>query len=125
MRREVIRLERYQAQFLYLHEHGISTTEQLAMRQAQIEQEIQQRTERRQPLYTKRRQEPNEEIQEVLTREIDQQTTALRELRKEQKLCKQIANQVPGIQQNLREFEQKRATKQKEVMRYEYQRRNR
>ena len=125
MRREVLRLERYQAQFLYLHEHGISTTEQLAMRQAQIEQEIQQRTERRQPLYTKRRQEPNEEIQEMLTREIDQQTTALRELRKERKLCKQIANQVPGIQQNLREFEAKRTSKQKEVMKHEYQRRNR
>ena len=125
MRREVIRLERYQAQFLYLHEHGISTTEQLAMRQAQIEQEIQQRTERRQPLYAKRRYEPNEEIQEMLTREIDQQTTALRELRKERKLCKQIANQVPGIQQNLREFEAKRTSKQKEVMRHEYQRRNR
>lgn len=125
MRREVIRLERYQAQFLYLHKHGISTTEQLAMRQAQIEQEIQQRTERRQPLYTKRRYEPNEEIQEMLTREIDQQTTALRELRKERKLCKQIANQVPGIQQNLREFEAKRTSKQKEVMKHEYQRRNR
>ena len=125
MRREVIRLERYQTQFLYLHEHGISTMEQLAMRQAQIEQEIQQRTEIRQPLYTKRRQEPNEEIQEMLTREIDQQTTALRELRKERKLCKQIANQVPGIQQNLREFEAKRTSKQKEVMKHEYQRRNR
>ena len=125
MRREVIRLERYQAQFLYLHEHGISTTEQLAMRQAQIEQEIQQRTERRQPLYTKRRYEPNEEIKEMLTREIDQQTTALRELRKERKLCKQIANQIPGIQQNLREFEAKRTSKQKEVMKHEYQRRNR
>lgn len=125
MRREVIRLERYQAQFLYLHEHGISTTEQLAMRQAQIEQEIQQRTERRQPLYTKRRYEPNEEIKEMLTREIDQQTAALRELRKERKLCKQIANQVPGIQQNLREFEAKRTSKQKEVMKHEYQRRNR
>lgn len=125
MRREVIRLERYQTHFLYLHEHGISTVEQLSERKAQIEQEIQQRTERRQPLYTKRRYEPNEEIQEMLTREIDQQTTALRELRKERKLCKQIANQVPGIQQNLREFEAKRTSKQKEVMKHEYQRRNR
>ena len=29
MRCEVLRLERYQAQFLYLREHGISTVEQL------------------------------------------------------------------------------------------------
>ena len=55
MRREVLRLERYQAQFLYLREHGISTVKQLMERQAQIEQEIQQRTELRQPLYAKRR----------------------------------------------------------------------
>ena len=125
MRREVLRLEPYQAQFLYLHEHGISTVEQLMERQAQIEQEIQQRTEHRQPLYAKRRYETDEKIKEVLAREIDQQTTALRELRKERKLCKQIANQVPGIQQNLREFEAKRTSKQKEVMKHEYQRRNR
>ena len=125
MRREVLRLERYQAQFLYLHEHGISTVEQLMERQAQIEQEIQQRTELRQPLYTKRRYESDEKIKEMLAREINSQTTSLRELRKEQKLCKQIANQVPGIQQNLREFELKRTSKQKEVIRHEHQRRNR
>lgn len=125
MRREVLRLERYQAQFLYLHKHGISTVAQLIERQAQIEQEIQQRTELRQPLYTKRRYESDEKIKEMLTREINSQTTSLQELRKEQKLCKQIANQVPGIQQNLREFELKRTSKQKEVIRHEHQRRNR
>ena len=125
MRREVIRLERYQTHFLYLHKHGISTIEQLSERQAQIEQEIQQRTELRQPLYTKRRYETNEKIKEELSCEIDRQTTALRELRKERLLCKRIENQIPGIQQNLREFVLERTSKQKEVIRYEYQWRNR
>ena len=125
MRREVLRLERYQAQFLYLHEHGISTVEQLMERQVQIEQEIQQRTELRQPLYTKRRYETDEKIKEELAREIDRQTTSLRELRKERTLCKRIEQQVPGIQQNLREFEENKSQNQKEVIRHEYQRRNR
>ena len=125
MRREVIRLERYQTHFLYLHKHGISTIEQLSERQAQIEQEIQQRTELRQPLYTKRRYETNEKIKEELSCEIDRQTTALRELRKERLLCKRIENQIPGIQQNLWEFVLERTSKQKEVIRYEYQWRNR
>ena len=125
MRREVLRLERYQAQFLYLHEHGISTVEQLMERQAQIEQEIQQRTELRQPLYTKRRCETDEKIKEELSREIDRQTASLRQLRKERALCKRIEQQVPGIQQNLREFEENKSQNQKEVIRHEYQRRNR
>ena len=125
MRREVIRLERYQAQFLYLHEHGISTVEQLMERQVQIEQEIQQRTELRQPFYTKRRYEADEKIKEALAHEINRQTAALRELRKERTLCKRIEQQVPGIQQNLREFEKNKTQKQKEAIRHEYQRRNR
>ena len=125
MRREVLRLERYQAQFLYLHEHDISTLEQLMERQAQIEQEIQQRTELRQPLYTKRRYETDEKIKEELAREIDRQTTSLRQLRKERALCKRIEQQVPGIQQNLREFEENKSQNQKEAVRHEYQRRNR
>lgn len=125
MRREVLRLERYQAQFLYLHEHGISTVDQLMERQAEIEQEIQQRTELRQPLYTKRRYETDEKINEELSREIDRQTASLRELRKERTLCKRIEQQVPGIQQNLREFEENKTKNQKEVIRHEYQRRNR
>ncbi len=125
MRREVIRLERYQAQFLYLHKHGISTVEQLMERQSQIEQEIQQRTELRQPLYAKRRCETDEKIKEELAREIDRQTASLRQLRKERTLCKRIEQQVPGIQQNLREFEENKSQNQKEVIRHEYQRRNR
>lgn len=125
MRREVLRLERYQAQFLYLHEHGISTLEQLMERQAQIEQEIQQRTELRQPLYAKRRCETDENIKEELVREIDRQTASLRQLRKERALCKRIEQQVPGIQQNLREFEENKSQNQKEAVRHEYQRRNR
>ena len=125
MRREVLRLDRYQAQFLYLHEHGISTVEQLMERQAEIEQEIQHRTELRQSLYAKRRYENDEKIKEELAREIDRQTASLRQLRKERTLCKRIEQQVPGIQQNLREFEENKSQKQKEVIRHEYQRRNR
>ena len=94
-------------------------------RQAQIEQEIRERTELRQPLYTKRRQESDEEIKEALAREIDRQTAALRQLRKERTLCKRIEQQVPGIQQNIREFENQKSQKQKEAVRHEYQRRNR
>ena len=94
-------------------------------RQAQIEQEIQQRTELRQPLYAKRRCETDENIKEELVREIDRQTASLRQLRKERALCKRIEQQVPGIQQNLREFEENKSQNQKEAVRHEYQRRNR
>ena len=60
-----------------------------------------------------------------LVREIDRQTASLRQLRKERALCKRIEQQVPGIQQNLREFEENKSQNQKEAVRHEYQRRNR
>ena len=125
MRREVLRLERYQAQFLYLHKQDITTMEQLEARLEQLEAEIQQRTDQRQPLYTERRQTTDEEVQKMLTDQIAEQTAALRALRKERSLCRQIKNQIPDVQKNLPEFEKKRTMTQKEVMQHEHQRRNR
>lgn len=125
MRREVLRLERYQAQFLYLHKQDITTMEQLDARLAQLEAEIQQRTDQRQPLYTERRNTTDEAIQKQLTDQIAEQTAALRALRKERSLCRQIKNQVSDVQKNLPEFEKKRTLTQKEVMQHEHQRRRR
>ena len=125
MRREVLRLERYQAQFLYLHKQDITTMEQLEARLKQLEAEIRQRTDQRQPLYTERRQTTDEEVQKMLTDQIAEQTAALRALRKERSLCRQIKNQIPDVQKNLPEFEKKRTMTQKEVMQHEHQRRNR
>ena len=125
MRREVLRLERYQAQFLYLHKQDITTMEQLEARLEQLEAEIRQRTDQRQPLYTERRNTTDEAIQKQLTDQIAEQTAALRALRKERSLCRQIKNQIPDVQKNLPEFEKKRTMTQKEVMQHEHQRRNR
>ena len=125
MRREVLRLERYQAQFLYLHKQDITTMEQLEARLEQLEVEIRQRTDQRQPLYTERRNTTDEAIQKQLTDQIAEQTAALRALRKERSLCRQIKNQIPDVQKNLPEFEKKRTMTQKEVMQHEHQRRNR
>ena len=125
MRREVLRLERYQAQFLYLHKQDITTMEQLEARLEQLEAEIQQRTDQRQPLYTERRNTTDEAIQKQLTDQIAEQTAALRMLRKERSLCRQIKNQIPDVQKNLPEFEKKRTMTQKEVMQHEHQRRRR
>ena len=112
-------------QFLYLHKQDITTMEQLEARLEQLEAEIRQRTDQRQPLYTERRQTTDEEVQKMLTDQIAEQTAALRALRKERSLCRQIKNQIPDVQKNLPEFEKKRTMTQKEVMQHEHQRRSR
>ncbi|MEI3148271.1 MAG: hypothetical protein V8T10_10295 [Merdibacter sp.] len=102
----MLRLEPYQAQFLYLHEHGISTVEQLMERQAQNQTKWRDR-QHRQPLYAKRRYETDEKIKEVLAREIDQQTTALRELRKEETSVSKSQIRFPAFSRTYGSLRQK------------------
>lgn len=123
LRREILRLEQYQRHFFYLHTNGITTMVELTRKQEEIEAEIQRRTELRTPLYSQRRQEPDAEEKARLTEEINSQTTALRALRKERKLCQQIAELSETLHQRVQELEQK--PRPKEAQKHEHQWRNR
>lgn len=93
MRQEVIKFERYQRQFLYLHRNRIETAEQLAMQYDALQAEIDALTEQRSDLYRrKRRGEDTEE-------QITAITQALRPLRRELRLCVQIEGDIPHIRQ--------------------------
>lgn len=92
MRQEVIKFERYQRQFLYLHRNRIETAGQLAMQYDALQAEIDALTEQRSDLYRrKRRGEDTEE-------QITAITQALRPLRRELRLCVQIEGDIPHIQ---------------------------
>lgn len=100
LREEVLRLERYQAQFSYLMKNRIETPAQLAMQYDAVQAEMDALTDYRRDLYRQRRREGDNE---PLAGEITAITTKLRALRRELKLCARIEGDVPRVQSSVRE----------------------
>lgn len=100
LREEVLRLERYQAQFIYLMKNRIETPTQLVMQYDAVQAEMDSLTDYRRDLYRQRRREGDGE---ALTGKISNITTKLRALRRELKLCARIEGDVPRVQASVRE----------------------
>ena len=107
LREEVLRLERYQAQFAYLMKNRIETPAQLAMQYDAVQAEIDALTDYRRDLYLQRRREGDGE---PLTGEITAITTKLRALRRELKLCARIEGDVPKVQAAVQTSVRERST---------------
>lgn len=93
MRQEVIKFDRYQRQFLYLHRNRIETADQLSMQYDAVQAKIDALTEQRADLYRRKRRGEDTEA------EITAITQALRPLRQELRLCAQIEDDIPHIQE--------------------------
>lgn len=100
MRRELIRFDRYQRQFLYLHKNRIETQAQLSMQYDAIQAEIDALTDQRRDLYKLRR-----TGDDTMTAEIEAITKQLRPLRRELKLCVQIEDDSPRMKKAVKEAE--------------------
>lgn len=92
MRQELIKLDRYQRQFRYLHQNHIETAEQLSMQYDALQAEIDALTDRRRDLYRLRR-SGHKEVSE----EINHITSQLRALRRDLKLCARIEGDIPRV----------------------------
>ena len=126
IRKEVIRLERYQKQFQYLMAQNITTPAQLAEQISNLETEIAKLTEERNPLYGERRAAPDEEAKAQCTAEIDRHTASLREKRRELALCRRIQADIPQVREQVQEAQANQKNElRKEEQQHEYQRRNR
>lgn len=126
VRKEVIRLERYQKQFQYLMAQNITTPAQLAEQISNLEAEIAKLTEERNPLYGERRNAPDEEAKAQCTAEIDRHTASLREKRRELALCRRIQADIPLVREQVQEAQTNQKNElRKEEQQHEYQRRNR
>lgn len=126
IRKEVIRLERYQKQFQYLMAQNITTPAQLAEQISNLEAEIAKLTEERKPLYEERRAAPDEEAKAQCTDEIDRHTASLREKRRELALCRRIQADIPQVREQVQEAQTNQKNElRKEEQQHEYQRRNR
>ena len=123
MRREVIRLQRYDRQFRYLWANGLTTAEELEQRIAALQREIYDGEQQRKPLYRERRDAEDEAYKAQCSAEIDRQTAALREKRKELALCRRILEDVPLVSRQVQQAEEERQEDmKKEVRKHEYQR---
>ena len=123
MRQEVIRLQRYDRQFRYLWANGLTTAEELEQRIAALQREIYDGEQQRKPLYRERRDAADEAYKAQCSAEIDRQTAALREKRKELALCRRILEDVPLVSQQVQQDEEEwQEDMKKEVRKHEYQR---
>ena len=124
VKREVIHLERYEQQFKYLLSSGITTETELEQRIRVLEWDIRLLEEQRKPLYQERRNTSDEETQAKYSAEIQQQTAALREKRREVRLCRRIQADIPRVSQQCQQAQTERQDnlKNKEEHEHEYQR---
>ena len=123
MRQEVIRLQRYDRQFRYLWTNGLTTAEELEQRIVALQREIYDGEQQRKPLYRERRDAADEAYKAQCSAEIDRQTAALREKRRELALCRRILEDVPVVSQQVQQAEaERREEMKKEARKHEYQR---
>lgn len=123
MRQEVIRLQRYDRQFRYLWTHGLTTAEDLEQRITVLQREIYDGEQQRKPLYRERRDAEDEAYKTQCSAEIDRQTAALREKRRELALCRRILEDVPLVSRQVQQAEAERQKEmRKEAQKREYQR---
>ena len=123
VRQEVVRLERYDRQFRYLWANGMTTVEDLEQRIAALEREIYNGEQQRKPLYRERRDAEDGVYKTQCSAEIDRQTAALREKRRELALCRRILEDVPLVSRQVQQAEaERREEVRKEAQKREYQR---
>ena len=91
LRKEIIRLDRYQKQFQLLREYHIDSAAQLDVLHSALQAEIDALTERRGLLYREKRRG------EDASEQIAALTSALRVWRKKLRLCEQIADTLPQL----------------------------
>lgn len=106
-RKEVVRLNRYKAQFVVLQKYSIENGAQLSMLMDALQADIDVRAAHRRELYRRRRKG------EDVAAEIHDITAALRPIRREFRLCRQVAEAVPILQQQLEEYRQKSQQREK------------
>ncbi len=114
LREDVIRLDRYKEQFLYLYRNNITTMEELQARRQGIETQIQAVTEARKPLYAQRRDSQDEAVMAALSGQISEATARLWELRREARLCARIEATAPEIREKERQARKAEARQEAE-----------
>ena len=100
VRKEVLRLERYKAQFYFLRAYRVDTTAQLSMLTDAFQADVDALTERRKELYRRKR-----EGYEV-SGALEGINERLRQARRGQRLCAQVTQDQPDIRRQVQAYRQ-------------------
>ena len=107
-RKEVTKLQKYSAQFSLLRKYRIENPNQLSMLSSALQADIDALTDTRRELYRLKRQG------EDMTGEIAQINAVLRPIRRELRLCRQIAETVPRLKEETEQYMRELKEKPKE-----------
>lgn len=106
VRKEVIKLEKYNQQFLYLYQSGITTAGELQAHRAGLQGQIDALTQQRKPLYAERRNAARESTATALSQQISEITAALRQLRRVRAICDAVALDAPQVAEKIRQAQE-------------------
>ena len=99
-RKEVTRLQKYRTHFSLLQKYRIENGEQLSMLSGALQADIDTLVAKRRELYRCKRE--GEEV----TEEISNINSALRPIRRELRLCRQISETIPQIEEQTEQYRQ-------------------
>ena len=106
-RKEVTKLKKYAEQFTLLRKYDIADAKELSMLVGALQSDMEALTEERKIFYKLKRRGEN------VQSEISRINSALRPLRRELRLCRQIGETVPRLQEETEQF--RNATQQRQV----------
>ena len=106
MREELLKFERYQKQFRFLHKNNITAKSELITTKNKIEEEMSSLVSTREDLYTQKKAADTEELKSDVQSQISSINIQLRELRKDKKLCENIENDINIIAQKLHQIDE-------------------
>ena len=110
LRKEVLKFDRCQQEFLYLTRKRIETAEQLSMQYDALQAEIDALTDYRRSLYGLRRAGRGGD---AVTEEIAGITNRLRPLRRELNLCARIEDNLPSMEAAVKIGQERSAAQEK------------
>ena len=93
IRREAAKLDRYRRQFALLHKYRIENSAELSMLESALQSDIDALVMRRRELYSLKRRGND------VSAELERINLALRPLRQELRLCRQIEEDMPRIRE--------------------------
>lgn len=119
LKEDWLKMEQFSQEIRLLSAHRIDTAEQLSFYQTDLEEKINRLVSQRKTLYQKRRTKPVMEdngLSFTIKSQISGLTAQLKSLRREARLCEDIASRIPLIKERLRTVQQPKTFQTKEVI---------
>ena len=123
MRAEVKKMDRYSEQIRFICKYKLETINDIDNLKEKKQEELQKTLNTRNRLYYKRQKLDNESEKDVVTKDIISVTSVVEKVRKEIRLCDEVYDNVPMMNKQIREKENKenKKSKQKEEIKLKKQ----